>query len=94
MRSFFIIREVFADAVDHHHNEGAIIHVQPVRAADKFIGAVSRKWAVNILAQVWLVKTCHDIGSFAGLVRADCIKQTRGNSVMDWGLTEESYFKS
>jgi hypothetical protein len=41
-----------------------------------------------------LVKTCHDIGSFAGLVRADCIKQTRGNSVMDWGLTEESYFKS
>jgi adenosine/AMP kinase len=61
MRSFFIIREVFADAVDHHHNEAAIIHVQPVGAADKFIGAVSRKWAVNILAQVWLVKTCHDI---------------------------------
>ena len=59
MRSFFIIREVFADAVDHHHNEGAIIHVQPVGAADKFIGAVSRKWAVNILAQVWLVKLRH-----------------------------------
>ena len=56
MRSFLVIREVFAKAIDHHHYESAVIYVQPVAAADEFIIAVSYERTVNILAQVWLVK--------------------------------------
>jgi hypothetical protein len=59
MRSFFVICQTFADTIHHHHNEGAIIHVQPIGATDEFIGAVTCKWAVDILAQVRLVKLCH-----------------------------------
>lgn len=60
MGSFLIIGQVFADAIDHHHHQGAIIHVQPIGAADELIVAISCKRAVNISAQVWLVKSCHD----------------------------------
>jgi hypothetical protein len=56
MRSFLVIREVFANAVDHHHYEGAVIYAQPVVAADKFIIAVSYERTVNILAQVLVGK--------------------------------------
>ena len=63
MRSFLVIREVFANAVDHHHYESAVINVQPVTAADEFIIAVSYERTVNILAQVWLVKSCQDVCS-------------------------------
>ena len=59
MRSFLVIRQVSANAVDHHDNKCAIIHVQPVGAANEFIGAVSDEWAINIVAQVWLVKNGH-----------------------------------
>ena len=61
MRPFFVIRQVFANAVDHHHNERAVIHIQPVGTADELIGAVSREWAVNIVAKVGLVKPRHDV---------------------------------
>ena len=59
-----VIREVFANAVDHHHYESAVIYVQPVAAADEFIIAVSYERTVNILAQVWLVKSFHDVCSW------------------------------
>ena len=59
VRPFLIIGKVCADAVDHHHNESAIIHIQPIRAANEFISAVSYERAINILAQVWLVKSGH-----------------------------------
>ncbi len=62
MRPFLIIRQVFANAVDHHDYESAIIHIEPVGAAHELIGAVSDERAVNILAQVWLVKARHDVG--------------------------------
>jgi len=61
MRSFLVVRQVFANAVDHHHYESAIIHIEPVGAAHEFIGAVSDEWAVDILAQVRLVKPRHDL---------------------------------
>ena len=63
MRSFLVIREVFANAVDHHHYESAVIYVQPVAAADEFIIAVSYERTVNILAQVLVVKSRHDVCS-------------------------------
>ncbi len=64
MRSFLVIRQIFANAVDHHHYESAIIYIEPVGAAYELIGAVSDEWAVNILAQVWLVKARHDMCSY------------------------------
>jgi len=50
MRPFLVICQVFADAVDHHHYESAIIHIQPAGASHKFIVCVAYEWAVNILA--------------------------------------------
>ena len=38
---YLAIREVFANAVEHHHYESAVIYVQPVTAVDEFIIAVS-----------------------------------------------------
>src|SRR5271167_4254281 len=64
MRPFFVIRQVFANAVDDNHNESAVIHIQPVGTTDELIGAVSGEWAVNILAQVGLVKPRHDMCSY------------------------------
>jgi hypothetical protein len=60
MGSFFVVGQVCANTVDHHHDESAIIHVQPVRAADQLISALSYKRTINIIAQVWLVKSFHD----------------------------------
>jgi hypothetical protein len=34
VRSFFVIRQVCSDPVGHHHNERAIIHIQPIGTAD------------------------------------------------------------
>src|SRR5260370_5766871 len=64
VRSLLVIRQVRTDAVDHHHNERAIIHIHPVGATDEFIGTISNEWAVGILGQVWLVKSRHDGPSF------------------------------
>jgi len=44
MRSFPVIRQVCTNPVGHHHNESAIIHIQPVGSATGFIVAVSYEW--------------------------------------------------
>ena len=51
MRSFLVIGQVRTDAVDHHHNERAIIHVQPVGAADELIGTVPHEGAIRIAGE-------------------------------------------
>jgi hypothetical protein len=61
MRPFFVIRQVFANAVDHHHNERTVIHIEPVRMADQLIFSVSNERAINLLTQVWLVKSCDNV---------------------------------
>jgi len=61
MRPFFLVRQVRANAVSHDHNESAIIHIQPVGTADELIVTVSYEWTVDILAQVWLVKSSHTL---------------------------------
>ena len=53
MRSFFNIRQVFANAVDHLHNESAIIHIQPVGAADELIGAAGELFTADIGWPSW-----------------------------------------
>ncbi len=64
MRPFLVIRQVFANAVDHHHDESAIIHIEPVGAAHELTGAVSGEGTVNIFAKVGLVKARHDVCSY------------------------------
>ena len=60
MRPFFVIREVRSDTIDHHHNESAIVHIQPVRAANELVRAISYEGIIDILTQVRLVKSRHD----------------------------------
>jgi hypothetical protein len=59
MRPFLLVRQVRADSMSHHYDESTIIHVEPVRATNKFIVTISYEWTVDILAYVWLVKSCH-----------------------------------
>src|ERR1700724_3553310 len=60
VRSLLVIRQVGADPIDHHHDECAIIHVQPVGAADKLVGAIANERTVGIRAEVWLVELRHE----------------------------------
>jgi hypothetical protein len=48
-----------ADAADHHHHEGAIVHVHPVRAANEFIRGVANKGTIWINREVRLIKSSH-----------------------------------
>jgi hypothetical protein len=64
---------VRANALGHHYDEGTIVHIKPVRAADERIGAVPYEWTVDVLAQVRLVESSH--GGFShtlsfGVIRA------------------------
>jgi hypothetical protein len=49
--SFFLIGQVRADAVEHHHHQGTVIHIQPVRSADKLVGAISDKSTLRATAR-------------------------------------------
>jgi hypothetical protein len=60
MRPFLLIRQVCSDSVDHHHDEGAIIHVQPIRPTDELIGTISNEGAIRVAGEIRFVKTCHD----------------------------------
>ena len=43
VRPLLIVGQVRADASGHRHHERLVIHIKPVRAADKFIFAVAHK---------------------------------------------------
>ena len=61
MRSFLLICQVRTNPIGHHHNESPVIHIQPVGAGDELIVAISYEWAVNVLAEVGLVKSGHGL---------------------------------
>ena len=61
MRSFFIVRQVPTNPIGHHQDQCAIVHIQPIGSSHELIVVISYERAVNILAQVWLKKLCHDI---------------------------------
>jgi hypothetical protein len=65
MCPFLVIRQVRANALRHHYNEGSIIHIKPVGTADELIGAVPYEWTVYVLAQVRLVEFSHGALSHA-----------------------------
>jgi hypothetical protein len=48
MRSLLVVRQVCTDAVDHHHDQGAVIHIEPIRTPDEFIFAVPNEWTVKV----------------------------------------------
>src|SRR5438445_1109036 len=64
MGSLLVVRQVRTDAVDHHHDESAIIHIKPIRTADEVIFTVPNEWTVKIDRQVGLIETCHFVGNF------------------------------
>jgi len=45
-----------ANAIDDHHNESAVVHIQPIISADQLICRVPHKWTIWIDAEVWFVK--------------------------------------
>jgi hypothetical protein len=40
----FVVGQIFPDAYCHRHHEGVVSHVQPIRAADKFVVSASHEW--------------------------------------------------
>jgi hypothetical protein len=59
MRSLFVVCQVRADPIDHHHNEGAVIHVQPVASSNEFIRSVSCERDIGVGTKIWFVKAGH-----------------------------------
>jgi hypothetical protein len=59
MRPFLVVRQVCADAVDHHHHESAVVRVEPVRSAQKSISASRMNGLFNMLGHVGLVESGH-----------------------------------
>jgi hypothetical protein len=45
-----------ADAVRHHHDKAAIIHVLPIAAVNEFVLGVASERAIGLCAKVWFVK--------------------------------------
>jgi hypothetical protein len=48
-----------ANAIRHHHDEAAVIQIQPVAAANKLIIGVASKRAIWFGAKVGLIKAGH-----------------------------------
>ena len=46
--SLLLIGQVCTDAVDHYHDESAIIHIEPIRTADELVFAVPDEWTVKV----------------------------------------------
>jgi hypothetical protein len=40
MSSLLVVGKVCTDAVDHHHDESAIVHIEPIRTASEFVFAI------------------------------------------------------
>jgi hypothetical protein len=64
MGSLLVVGQVCADAVDHHHDQRAIIHIQPIGATDKLICGVANEWIIKIDGEVRLIETCHCFSRF------------------------------
>ena len=45
--------------LDHYRYECAIIHIQPVGAANELIRSIAYKWTINIDGKVWFVETVY-----------------------------------
>jgi hypothetical protein len=61
MGSLLVIRQVRPDAPGHHHDERAVIHVQPVRTADELVVGVANEGAVKTDGQVGFMESGHRI---------------------------------
>ena len=59
MRALLVVRQVCTDAVDHHHDQRAIIHIEPIRTPDEFIVAVPNEWTVKVCREIRLKETHH-----------------------------------
>jgi hypothetical protein len=48
MRSLFVVGQICADPLRHHHDQCAVIHVHPIPSTDQFIRRVANEWTVWI----------------------------------------------
>jgi hypothetical protein len=48
MRSLFVVGQICAGPLCHHHDECAVIHVHPIASTDQFIRRVANQWTVGI----------------------------------------------
>ena len=56
MRSLFIVGKMCPNAIDHHQNQGAIIHVQPIASSNKLVRSIPRERAVGVGTKIGFVK--------------------------------------
>ena len=75
MRSLLVVGPVCADPVDHHQDQSAISHIQPIAPSNKLVGSISCKRAIRVGAKIWFVKAGHDKASRA--VRCECFTNSR-----------------
>ena len=61
MGSLLVIRQVRPDAPGHHHDERAVVHVQPVRAANELVVGVADEGTIKIDGQVGFMESGHRI---------------------------------
>ena len=48
MRSLFVVGQICADPLRHHHDQCAVIHVHPIPSTDQFIRRVANEWTARI----------------------------------------------
>jgi hypothetical protein len=53
MCSLFVVGQICADALRHHHDECAVIHVHPISSTDQFIRRVANEWTAGRLKSAW-----------------------------------------
>src|SRR6478672_163776 len=60
--ALLVVSQMGADPVDHHHNEGAVIHVQPIALPNELVRSFARERAIGVSAKIWFVKGGHKAG--------------------------------
>src|SRR5215469_4702435 len=59
MHSLFVVGQICADPLRHHHDQCAVIHVHPISSTDQFIRRVANEWTVWINCKVRFIITGH-----------------------------------
>src|SRR5215831_15806003 len=58
MGALLVIGQIGADALCHHRDERAIVHVEPIGPADEPVIAIANERVVEIDCQVGLIELC------------------------------------
>jgi hypothetical protein len=61
VRSLLVVRQVCAYTSRHRHNERVVIHVLPIRPADKLVVPIAHERTIEIGGQVRLIEFSHSV---------------------------------